>query len=107
MTTAYNKEQLKQAIKAKEFDIYLEGDILQEVKKINARALITFITGAVLTIVSGIVLIAISPSSFWTIVLKTLIYLGGIALLVGLWLKTFKGYNAEFLPDGRVRVKNF
>lgn len=107
MNTVRTKEELRKAIKAKEFDIYLEGDILQEVKKINARALITFITGAVLTIVSGILLIAISPSSLLTTVLKSLIFLGGIALVVGLWLKMFKGYNAEYLPDGRVRVKNF
>ena len=107
MNTVRTKEELKQAIKAKEIDIYLEGDILKEVGKANARALITFLIGAIVTTVSGIVLIAISPSSFWTIVLKTLIYLGGIALVIGLWMRTFMGYNAEFLPNGRVRVKNF
>lgn len=109
MIQVKTKEELAKAIKAKEIDIYLEGDVRKEVLRTNARAMLTFIIGAVMVIVSGIVLIFFSPSdnSLMTTVVKAILYCGGVVLLVGLWMKQFKGYDAECLPDGQVRIKNF
>ena len=109
MIQVKTKEELKKAIEAKEIDIFLEGDARKEVLRTYARAMLAFIIGAVMVIVSGIVLIFFSPSdnSLLTMIVKAVLYSGGAVLLVGLWMKQFKGYDAECLPDGQVRVKNF
>ena len=109
MIQVKTKEELKKAIEAKEIDIYLEGDARKEVLRTNARAMLTYMIGAVMVIVSGIVLIFFLPSDnrLMTTVVKAVLYSGGAVLLVGLWMKQFKGYDAECLPDGQMRVKNF
>ena len=109
MIQVKTKEELKQAIKANEIDIYLEDDVRKEVLWANARAMLAYMIGAVMVIVSGIVLIFFLPSdnSLMTTIVKAILYCGGAALLVGFWMRQFKGYNAECLPDGQVRVKNF
>ena len=109
MNKVRTKEELKKAIEAKEIDIYLEGTIRKEVRKANARAMLAYMIGAVMVIVSGIVLIFFLPSDnrLMTTIVKAILYCGGVVLLVGLWMKQFKGYDAECLPDGQVRVKNF
>lgn len=109
MNIVKTKEELDKAIKAKEIDIYLECAVRKEVLKANARAMLAFIIGAVMVIASGIVLIFLLPSdnSLMETIVKATLYSGGAVLVVGLWMKQFKGYDAEFLPDGQVRVKNF
>ena len=109
MIQVKTKEELENAVETKEIDIYLEGDARKEVLRTNARAMLTYMIGAVMVIVSGIVLIFFSPSdnSLMTTAVKAVLYCGGAVLLAGLWMKQFKGYDAECLPDGQVRVKNF
>ena len=109
MIQVKTKEELKKAIDAKEIDIFLEGDARKEVLRANARAMLTYMIGAVMVIVSGIVLIFFLPSDnrLMTTIVKAILYSGGAVLLVGFWMRQFKGYNAECLPDGQVRVKNF
>ena len=108
MIQVKTKEELKKAVEAKEIDIFLEGDARKEVLRTNAQAMLTYMIGAVMVIVSGIVLIFLpSDNSLMTPVVKAVLYSGGAVLLVGLWMKQFKGYDAECLPDGQVRVKNF
>lgn len=109
MIQVKTKEELKEAIEAKEIDIFLEGDARKEVLRTNAQAMLTYMIGAVMVIVSGIVLIFFLPSdnSLMTTIVKAILYSGGAVLLAGLWMKQFKGYDAECLPNGQVRVKNF
>ena len=109
MIQVKTKEELENAVETKEIDIYLEGDARKEVLRTNAQAMLTYMIGAVMVIVSGIVLIFFLPSnkSLMTTVVKAILYCGGSVLLVGLWMKQFKGYDAECLLDGQVRVKNF
>lgn len=109
MIQVKTKEELKKAVEAKEIDIFLEGDARKEVLRTNARAMFAFMIGAVLAIVSGIVLIFFLPSDnrLMTTVVKAILYSGGAVVLVGLWMKQFKGFDTECLPDGQVRVKNF
>ena len=109
MIQVKTKEELENAVETKEIDIYLEGDARKEVLRTNARAMLTYMIGAVMVIVSGIVLIFFLPSDnrLMTTVVKAVLYSGGAVLLAGLWMKQFKGYDAECLPDGQVRVKNF
>lgn len=108
MIQVKTKEELKEAIEAKEIDIYLEGDARKEVLRTSARAMLAYMIGAVMVIVSGIVLIFFLPSDneLMAVIAKAILYCGGAVLLVGLWMKQFKGYDAERLPDGQVRVKN-
>ena len=109
MIQVKTKEELKEAIEAKEIDIFLEGDARKEVLRTNARAMLTYMIGAIMVIVSGIVLIFFLPSDnrLMTTIVKAILYCGGAVLLVGLWMKQFKGFDTECLPDGQVRVKNF
>lgn len=106
MDTVKTTEELKMAIEAKEIDIYLEGTACKEVIKANARAILTYVKGAVMAIASGIVLIFFLPSdkSLMTVVAKATLYSGGSVLLIGLWMKHVKDHNVECLLNGQVRV---
>lgn len=105
MRTVYNKEELKRALEAKEYEIIIKGELAKKIRqraKIKKIAIGTGLASIVAAPFTGGISLGVGATALsgGTIIAIIGILCGFSLALIGL----LKDYNVEFLPNGALRL---
>ncbi len=104
MRTVYNKEELKRALEAKEYEIIIKGELAKKIRqkaKIKKIAIGTGLASIVAAPFTGGISLGVGAAAVSGGTIAIIAILCGFSLaLIGI----LNGYDVEFLPNGAVRL---